>query len=134
MGFRPTLIVALIFGLGSVLIAQSIQLTRCSDCTTLPRIVSIPKAKLTDEMKTKQLSGKVVLSISIDETGNVTDVQLVSGSELIAQAAIQSARKAKFIPSHSVGSPHRPIKSNTLITYDFILASSPTKRTRKRHH
>ena len=119
--------------LNTVLYAQSVHLARCADCTTVPKIISIPKPKLTDEIKAKQLSGKVVLSIAIDEIGNVTDVQVVSGNDSLVQSAMESAKSAKFVPSRSVGSPDRPIKSSAMIVYNFVLPSKSVRKSKKGH-
>lgn len=133
MKVRASIFLAFSFCFGSIALAQSVQPVRCSDCATVPKAISIPKPKLTDEIRAKKLSGKVVLSIAIDEIGNVTDVQVVSGNDSLAQSAMESAKSAKFVPSRSVGSPNRPIKSNALIVYNFVLPSKSIRKSKKGH-
>jgi TonB family protein len=127
MDVRPLYIVSFALCLSSICFSQSIRSTLCSDCATMPKAISIPKPVLTKEIRAEHLSGKVVLSISISEKGDVYDVQLISGNEQLAQAATESARKAKFVPSRSVGLPHRSMRSNVQITYNFVSTSLSTK-------
>jgi len=49
------------------------------------------------------ISGTVVLTISVDPTGNVSCVQMASGHPLIIAVAIDSVRQWKFQPYTSEG-------------------------------
>jgi TonB family protein len=68
----------------------------------------------------KHLQGDVVLHIRTDSEGAVEDVQLVSGSPLLADAAIAAVLQWRFKP-HLVNG--RPVVTETDVTLRFALPS-----------
>lgn len=62
-------------------------------------------------------SGTVNVSINIDENGNVTSANAVSGHPLLRQAAEQAARQSKFTPTVLSG---QPVSVTGIIVYNFV--------------
>jgi TonB family protein len=52
-----------------------------------------------------RVQGKVVLGITVDEEGSVTDVNMVTGHPLLNQAAIDAVRQWKYSPTFLNGAP-----------------------------
>ena len=63
-------------------------------------------------------SGVVRVEVSIDERGNVTSVQALSGPPLLRSAALAAARGWRFKPSTIGGTP---VKTTTVIDFNFKL-------------
>jgi TonB family protein len=63
-------------------------------------------------------SGVVRVEVSIDERGNVTSVQVLSGPPLLRGAALAAARSWRFKPSTIGGTP---VKTTTVIDFNFKL-------------
>ena len=62
--------------------------------------------------------GTVIVQIIVDEDGDVSSAQAVSGHPLLQAAAVQAARQAKFSPTLLSG---RPVKISGIVTYNFAL-------------
>ena len=62
------------------------------------------------------LSGPVVLRATIDESGNVEQVKAVSGSSVLARAAIEAVKQWRYEPSLLNGTP---VRVETEITVNF---------------
>ena len=62
-------------------------------------------------------SGAVNVSVQIDERGNVTSANAVSGHPLLRQAAEQAARQSKFTPTVLSG---QPVAVSGIIVYNFV--------------
>jgi periplasmic protein TonB len=65
-----------------------------------------------------EVSGDVRVDVVIDESGNVTAANAISGPRLLRAAAVEAARKARFSPTLLSG---RAVKVKGLITYQFKL-------------
>jgi TonB family protein len=65
-----------------------------------------------------RIVGKVSVEIDIDEEGNVTKAESVSGHTMLKQSAEDAAKRSKFKPASFNG---KPIKSKGIITYNFSL-------------
>lgn len=64
----------------------------------------------------KQLQGQVWLTLHISETGDVGDVDVVSGDPILVQAAVEAAKKWKFKPYVKNG---HPVKVLYKTPFDF---------------
>jgi protein TonB len=64
------------------------------------------------------IQGPVQVQIGISETGEVTDVTLLSGQPLLRDAAVQAARHWLFRPTELNG---RPVRAIGVITFNFKL-------------
>jgi protein TonB len=63
-------------------------------------------------------TGRVVVKVVVDESGNVISASAVSGHPLLQNAAAQAARQAKFTPVKLSGVP---VKVAGTLTYNFVL-------------
>jgi periplasmic protein TonB len=68
--------------------------------------------------KQARIQGAVQVQIDISETGEVTNVTLLSGHPLLREAALQAARQWQFIPTELNGQRVRAIG---LLTFNFTL-------------
>ncbi|MGH9824428.1 MAG: TonB family protein, partial [Blastocatellia bacterium] len=66
--------------------------------------------------KTANVSGSVVVEVSIDEKGNVVGARAVSGSGMLAPAAVAAARGFRFTPTTLDGVP---VRSSRAIVFNF---------------
>jgi protein TonB len=71
------------------------------------------------EARAKRVEGTVVLDFTITQRGQVEDVQVVSGSSLLAQAASDAVVKWRYMPYVLDG---RPIRKPARISITFKLA------------
>lgn len=83
----------------------------------------IVKASYPIEAEANQLQGEVVVKFSVSETGDVEQVEIVSGDPVLAKAAVDAARKWKFKPFIKDG---RPVKASTKIPFDFAFKDKVT--------
>jgi protein TonB len=63
-----------------------------------------------------RLSGSVIMSATVDTTGRVQNLKVVSGHPLLAQAALSAVREWKYTPSTLNG---KPIAVQKEITVSF---------------
>lgn len=68
--------------------------------------------------KTAHISGDVVLSIVVDESGKVENIYVVSGHPLLQQSAVKAARKWEFKPTLL---NNIPVKVQGKLTFRFVL-------------
>jgi TonB family protein len=71
-----------------------------------------------DKAKAAAVGGPVVVEILVDERGNVTTARVLSGHELLRDAALAAARRWKF---HRVTLSGVPVKVIGTITFNFNL-------------
>lgn len=64
----------------------------------------------------KDVEGVVVVQVSIDEQGNVTDARAVSGPAPLQDASVKAAFQAKFSPTLLSG---EPVKVTGVLVYNF---------------
>jgi TonB family protein len=82
------------------------------------RVISLPRPVYPEEARQQKVSGLVRVLVTVDEKGVVTEAEAVSGSPLLQAAAVDAAKKAVFEPSMKEG---RPVKSKTVIAYNFVV-------------
>jgi TonB family protein len=75
------------------------------------------------EAREQKLQGQVVVRAFVSETGDVKDVEVVSGDPILARSAVDTVKKWKFKPFIKNG---RPTIVSTKLTFDF--AFSPNVR------
>ena len=68
--------------------------------------------------RSSQVSGSVVIEITIDESGTVTSARAISGHPLLREAAVNAARQWRFKPALVNGVPIKVIGN---ITFNFVL-------------
>lgn len=79
----------------------------------------LPKPEYTEELKKAGAEGTVTIQIVIDENGDVTSAQAVSGDDRLKEISEQAALKAKFEPSLQEG---KAVKVVGLLVYNFAAA------------
>lgn len=62
------------------------------------------------------VKGSVVVQVTVDESGKVTDARAVAGHPLLQAAAVQAARQATFKPTLLSG---RPVKVTGTLIFNF---------------
>ena len=82
------------------------------------KAVSLPKPEYPSTAKTVGAQGKVVVELTIDETGKVTKARAVSGHPLLQKAAVAAALQARFSPTLLSG---EPVSITGTISYSFLL-------------
>jgi TonB family protein len=83
------------------------------------KIVSKPRAIYTDEARTNQIQGKVVLRVTFSVNQQIGAISIVSGlPDGLTEQAIAAARNIKFEPAKQNG---KPISVTKLIEYTFTI-------------
>ena len=81
------------------------------------KAVSLPAPEYSAIARQAHASGTVKVQITIDEDGNVTSAQAVSGHPLLQAASVEAARQAKFAPTKLEG---QPVRVQGIVTYTFV--------------
>jgi len=71
------------------------------------------------DARDQHIQGVVILHVNIDKEGNVYNVELISGHELLAPAAIEAVRQWKYRPYLLNGTP---VEVDTQVQVNFVLA------------
>lgn len=74
--------------------------------------------KYPKEARKNRVQGAVVLQARISKTGDVADLRVISGDELLVPAAIKAVQQWKYKPYTLKG---EPIEVQTRITLNFTL-------------
>ncbi len=83
------------------------------------RFQSKPRPQYPAEAERLEISGTVILQVTVDEKGSVTSARVVSlPLPLLDEAAIEAVYQARLLPAQAKG---RPVRTSGLVTYDFIL-------------
>lgn len=85
------------------------------DSTGVEVLVS-KKADYPMEAREKQIQGEVIVKVTISETGTVEKAEVISGNPILAQAALEAAKKWTFKPYIKNG---KPTNVATRIPFDF---------------
>ncbi len=72
-----------------------------------------------------RIQGMVVLAVSVDEEGYVSNASAISGDPQLAESALGAARKWKYVPYDLNG---RPVAATTKVELDFRIAQSGTPK------
>lgn len=86
--------------------------------TVMPRVLKRVKASYTPEARAARVNGNVVVSVVIDERGEISRAKAVSGHELLMLSAIRAARQCLFAPALRGG---MPVKVKATLEYTFSL-------------
>lgn len=63
-------------------------------------------------------SGKINVRVLVDESGNVSSAEAISGHPLLQQAAVEAAYRARFVPTRLSG---QPVEVSGVLSYTFVL-------------
>jgi len=91
-----------------------------ADSTKLETIY-VEKAAYPWEAREKQLQGQVWVKILVSETGDVDNVELMSGDPVLAQAALDAAKRWKFKPFIRDG---KPVPVSTKVPFNFAFSGN----------
>ncbi len=80
------------------------------------KATSLPKPVYPAVARAARASGTVIVQVTVDESGKVTEARAVSGHPLLQAAAVAAARSARFSPTLLSG---KPVRVTGLITYKF---------------
>jgi TonB family protein len=75
------------------------------DPNVRPRVLKSVKASYTPAARAARVSGSVVVSLLIDERGEISEAKAVSGHELLKLPALKAARQCLFAPALRNGVP-----------------------------
>jgi TonB family protein len=81
--------------------------------------IKTQKAVYPMQAQEKQIQGRVLLQVLIDETGNVEKVEAVEGNPVLVDAAVSAMKKWKFKPYIKDG---KPVKVNIKLPMDFAFS------------
>ncbi|RJP77439.1 MAG: energy transducer TonB [Desulfobacteraceae bacterium] len=90
------------------------------DLTTMPIFARRVKPEYPEALKEDELEGEVVLSVTIDEKGSVTEVRVIRADHaLFAEEAVNAIKASTFEPATLNGKPVATILDD--LVYTFIL-------------
>ena len=83
------------------------------------RAIKLPKPTFPRELRSTNVSGRVVVKVWIDERGKVIEAKDMCGTHpALAKASLAAAHKAEFTPTKLSG---QPVKVQGIITYNFVI-------------
>ncbi|MGH9929747.1 MAG: TonB family protein, partial [Pyrinomonadaceae bacterium] len=68
------------------------------------------------EARAAGAEGVVVIQVTIDEQGNVTEARAISGPRMLQEVSVKAALQAKFLPTLLQG---EPVKVTGVLVYNF---------------
>jgi TonB family protein len=80
------------------------------------KALSLPRPDYPADAKAAGAEGVVVIQVTVDEQGNVTEARAVSGPRMLQEASINAALQAKFSPTLLQG---EAVKVTGVIVYNF---------------
>jgi protein TonB len=80
--------------------------------------INLPPPSYPDAAKRMRVSGTVTVDVILDETGKVVSATASNGPQILRDAAVQAALKARFSPTKLSG---QPVKVSGVINYKFAL-------------
>jgi TonB family protein len=89
-----------------------------ADPTVSPRMLKSVKASYTPAARAARASGVVVVSVLIDERGEISEAKAVSGHELLKLPALRAARQYLFAPALRYGVP---VKMRMPLSFSFSI-------------
>jgi Ca-activated chloride channel family protein len=82
------------------------------------KAINLPKPEYPSTAKSVGAQGRVIVELTIDETGKVTKARAISGHPLLHKAAVAAALQARFSPTILSG---EPVSITGTISYTFLL-------------
>jgi TonB family protein len=70
--------------------------------------------------KRSRVMGNVILVVTVDEEGNVTDTRVSSGHPLLSEAAVTAVKQWKYAPTYINGEPV-PVIANVTVSFSLSL-------------
>ena len=86
------------------------------------RAISLPQPKYPEAAREHRLSGRVVVKVTIDETGAVVSAKdMCGGPPYLSESSVKAAYAARFTPTKLSG---KPVQVYGVIQYNFVNRSS----------
>lgn len=83
-------------------------LDECAEGNAKPKPVNVPQPAYTDQARAAGVEGRVRVELTVDETGRVVNVRVLSGLGYgLDEAALGAAQRATFQPALRCGKPAR---------------------------
>lgn len=101
--------------------AKDIDRKTISDEVLNGKATSLPLPEYPAAAKAVKAAGAVQIQVVVDEEGNVTSAEAVSGHPLLRQAAVKAAKEAKFSQTFLNG---QAVKVNGVLVYNFASATN----------
>jgi protein TonB len=80
----------------------------CDEPAAKPKPISVPQPAYTDRARAAGVEGKVRVELTVDETGRVVSVRVLTGlGHGLDEAAVAAAERATFQPALRCGKPAR---------------------------
>ena len=80
------------------------------------KAISLPKPEYPAEARAAGVEGVVVIRVTVDEQGNVTEASAVSGPQMLQEVCLSAAIQAKFSPTLLSG---EPVKVTGVLVFNF---------------
>ena len=80
------------------------------------KAISLPKPDYPPDARAAGAEGVVVIQVTIDEQGNVTEARAISGPKQLQDVSINAALQAKFSPTLLSG---EPVRVTGVLVYNF---------------
>lgn len=80
------------------------------------KALSLPRPDYPADARNAGVDGVVVIQVTVDEMGNVTEARAVSGPKILQEPSVNAAFQAKFSPTLVEGAP---VKVTGVIVYNF---------------
>jgi TonB family protein len=80
------------------------------------KAISLPRPDYPADARSAGVDGVVVIQVTIDEQGNVTEARAVSGPKILQEPSVNAALQAKFSPTLVQG---EAVKVTGVIVYNF---------------
>jgi TonB family protein len=80
------------------------------------RAISLPVPEYPAEARAAGAEGVVVIQVTVDEQGNVTEARALSGPKMLHEVSLNAARQAKFSPTLLSG---EPVKLSGVLVFNF---------------
>jgi TonB family protein len=113
----------LLFTLASLAAAQIVpQRVRVADTIISQQVITKVAPVYPPLARQARIQGQVILRVHISKSGDIENLQLVSGHPMLAPAAIEAVKQWKYRPYLLNG---EPVKVETNVTVNFTLADKP---------
>jgi TonB family protein len=80
------------------------------------KAISLPRPDYPADAKSAGAEGVVVIQVTVDEQGNVTEARAISGPKMLQESSVNAALQAKFSPTFIQG---EAVKVTGVIVYNF---------------
>jgi TonB family protein len=80
------------------------------------KAITLPKPEYPADANAGEIEGVVVVNVTVDEQGNVSEAYVVSGPKALQQACLNAALQAKFSPTLLSG---EPVKVTGVLVFNF---------------